>query len=63
MPIRLLDRYGESGDAVHCGEQRARVLAGCPEGALAVPVVNVAEGVQTVVALPGVGDDRRASTP
>jgi len=49
----------QGGHAVHRRQQLARVLPAGAGGPLAAPVVAVAELADAVVALPGVGDDRR----
>ena len=51
---------GQRGDPVNRGQQHAGVLPAVLGGALAAPVVDVAEPLQPAVALPAVGDDSRA---
>ena len=69
LQMRLLDRalvgaqkppLGQRGDAVHCGQQLARVVAAGAGRALAAPLVDIAEPGQPVVAHPGAGDHPRA---
>ena len=52
--------FDQGGDPVHCGQQLAGILPAGLGGALAAPVVDVAELAQAAVALPGVSDHRRA---
>ena len=49
--------FRQRGDPVHRGQQPVGILSTGAGGALAAPVVDVAELVQPVVALPCVGDD------
>jgi len=51
---------GQRGYPMYRWQQLAWIVASCPRGPLAAPVVNVAERVQPGVALPAVRDDPRA---
>jgi hypothetical protein len=52
--------FDQRGDPVHRGQQLAGIVPAGAGGALAAPVVEVAQLLQPAVALPGVGDDPRA---
>src|ERR1019366_2760702 len=69
LQVLLVDRalvgaqqpaLGQGGHAVHSGQQLAGVVPAGASRPLAAPVVGVAEPVDAAVALPGVGDHRRA---
>jgi hypothetical protein len=50
----------QGGDLVHAGQQLTGILPSSAGGPLVAPVVAVAQVADAAVALPGVGDDRRA---